>query len=397
MEIALTGSIGMRGMLEKWLALGLAWWLVGMLLVTDSKQYHQLLILLFWLPGLLALVFTPLVRRGWLQPMALVLLAFALWSGISALWMPAQFDARELKIFLYIFLAANAVIMLACLNLPLMRRTLALSGWLVGMLAWVSIIWFYGWEDKAWDRRLTGTGVADHTILAAQLFGAMGVILLYMRRSLPMVMQGFCWLFACAGVLGFLLLSQSKGPWVAAVFTLLVASLWQRSPQLLIALGISVLGGVTALVMWPELILQRGFSYRPELFTQALRLVAEQPLRGLGFTSEYSLLVPSSNKYYEHAHNIYLHIAVTLGLVGLGAWLILQGQTLLNAWQARASTEGRMLCALICFAGIALFTDGVGPWVKPREEWFCLWLPVFLSMGMVAQRLVWRDQAGREQ
>lgn len=76
---------------------------------------------------------------------------------------------------------------------------------------------------------------------------------------------------------------------------------------------------------------------------------------------------------------------MTLGLVGLACWLALQALALSAAWRLRERVEGRMLCALLCFAGIALFTDGIGPWVKPREEWFCLWLPIFLVMGLAAQ------------
>ena len=377
-------GIWTRAVLEKWLAAGLVWWLVGMLLMGSSKFYHQALIALFWLPGLLALLVHAEVRRQWLQPLALALLVLMIWSATSALWAP-QFETRELKIFFYIFLAANALIALAALEPALLRRSLALSGLAVGLLAWGSALWFYGWAGNAWGARLVGTGIVDHPILAAQLFGAMGVVLLYLRRELPATLQGAAWLFGCCGFVVFLALSQSKGPWLAALLTLLLAPLWHRSARLLLVSAGCAGGAVLAALVWPELLLQRGLSYRPELLVQALGLIEQRPLQGLGITADYLLRVPSSGRYFEHAHNIYLHIAVTLGLVGLAGWLALQALALSAAWRLREVTEGRMLCALLCFAGIALLTDGIGPWVKPREEWFCLWLPIFLVMGLAAQ------------
>lgn len=373
-----------RAVLGKWLAAGLLWWLVGMLLMGSSKFYHQVLIVLFWLPGLLALCVHGEVRGHWRQPLALVLLVLMVWSATSALWAP-EFESKELKIFFYVFLAANALIALAALDPALLRRSLALSGLAVGLLAWGSVIWFYGWAGNPWGARLVGTGIVDHPILAAQLFGAMGVVLLYLRRQLPATLQGAAWLVGCLGYVVFLALSQSKGPWLAALLTLLLAPLWHRRARLLFVSAGAASLVVLAALIWPELLLQRGLSYRPELFVQALGLIEQQPLQGLGLTADYLLRVPSTGRYLEHAHNVYLHIAVILGLVGLACWLTLQTLAFVAAWRLRKRVEGRMLCALLCFAGIALFTDGIGPWVKPREEWFCLWLPIFLVMGLAAE------------
>ena len=138
---------------------------------------------------------------------------------------------------------------------------------------------------------------------------------------------------------------------------------------------------------WPDILLQRGLSFRPDLFAQALLKIQAQPWLGIGFDSPYALEVPALGLSYEHAHNLYLHIAVLLGLVGLGGWLLLQGWAALWAWRARSSVQGRLCLTLLCFSAVALFTDGVGPWVKPREEWFCIWLPLFLCLaGAALQR-----------
>lgn len=371
--------------LDKWLALGVLWWLVGMLLVPTSKLYHQGVILLLWLPGLLALFVNPAVVRAWWQPMSAVLVLFALWSAVSVLWTGEAVAAKELKIFIYVLLAANALIALACLAPELLWRTLACAAISVGLLAWCSLVMFYGVHGRPLAARVVGTALVNHPILGAQLFSVMGILLLYLRRYLPLMLQGIAWWLALGGCVAFLLLSQSKGPWLAAFLVLLISPLW--SPyrwQWLLSLA--VVAGVGALLwLFPELVMQRGFSHRPELMAQALLKIEVSPWLGLGFGSSYSLPVEALQRSYEHAHNLYLHIAVIHGVIGLIAWLALLGLALWAAWRSRHSVQGRMLCTLLCFAMLALFTDGIGPWVKPREEWFCLWLPLFLCMAFTTQ------------
>lgn len=383
-DIALQDYVAKSRFLEKWLAVGLCWWLVSMLLVPTSKLYQQGVILLLWLPGVLALFFNRHVIRAWWQPMSALLVLFGLWSAVSITWAGVSVEPRELKIFFYVLLAANSLLVMACLAPDLFWRTLAFSALLVGLLAWVSLIMFYGIQERPFSGRAVGTALVNHPILGAQLFCAMGILLLYLRHYLPSSLQGGLWWFALLGYVAFLGFSQSKGPWVAALLVLLISPLWSGKRWHWL-LSLSCIAAV-ALLLWcfPELVLQRGFSYRPELMAQALLKIEANPWLGLGFGTPYQLPVEALQKSFEHAHNIYFHIAVLLGLPGLAGWLMLQGLALATAWRSRETKLGRMLCSLLSFAMLALFTDGVGPWVKPREEWFCLWLPLFLCMAWVA-------------
>lgn len=76
------------------------------------------------------------------------------------------------------------------------------------------------------------------------------------------------------------------------------------------------------------------------------------------------LFLPSSKLYHQ-------------GLIFL-FWLLVLLIVFCRAWSNRASTAGVALCSLLAFSVVALMTDGIGPWVKPREEWFTVWLPIFL-------------------
>lgn len=382
-----------HAVLTRWLELGLLWWLAGILLLPTSKLYQQGVIILFWLPGLLALLSNPQVRNAWRQPAALLLALFAIWSASSAAWSTVPLETGELKIFLHVALAANAVMALACLDRQRFWRDLALVALLVGLLAWASLLNFYGLQSHRWDDRAIATGLANHPILAGQVFGIMGIVLLFLRDQLPLRLRGSAWYLCLAGYLAFLLMTQSRGPWMAAGVTLLLAPLWVRGVRPLLLAGGVCLAVLVVAWLWPEVLLQRGFSYRPTLMAQALLKIEASPWLGLGFKSAY-LLEVQPGRAFEHAHNLYLHITILFGLVGLLGWLLLQGWALLWGWSARRSVQGRMCLALLCFAGVALFTDGIGPWVKLREEWFCLWLPLFLCMAGTALQRRDRTEGG---
>jgi len=376
-----------RDWLALWLVAGLLWWLLGMPLLPSSKHYHQGLMALFWLPGLIAFCLHAPLRRAWRQPVMLLLLVFAAWSASSWSWSPPGVAPGELKIFPYVLLAANATLALACLAPALFWRGLALAGLVAGFCAWLAVGYFYGWQDHGWRDRVVGTGLLNHPILAAQVFAALGVLMVGLRRHLPLpaaLRHVGCGLSA-GGYLAFLLMSQSKGPWLAAVITVLLTPLWWRDTRAGVGVALFSVAGLFALWMWPDFVLQRGLSFRPELSDLAWRQYLQHPLRGLGFATDYTLVI-NPTLAFEHAHNVYMHIAIRLGGVGLTLWAALQGLCLWSLWRARQTVEARALCALMCFACLAMLTDGVGPWVKPREEWFCSWLPLFVAMAWLTLR-----------
>ncbi|WP_263143325.1 O-antigen ligase family protein [Pseudomonas sp. RIT-PI-AD] len=387
-ELPIQGAASAAGRdwLALWLAAGLLWWLVGMPLLPSSKHYHQGLMALFWLPGVIALVRHASLRRAWRQPLAILLLLFTGWSALSWFWSPADIAGDETKIFPYVLLAANAVIALGCLAPALFWRTLALACLLNGLCAWVALGYFYGWQEHGWRDRVVGTGLLNHPILGAQVFTALAVLLAGLRRHLPAALRTWAWCLAGCGYLGFLVMCQSKGPWLAAAITVLLTPLWWRDTRAGVGVALFSALGLFAFWMWPDFMLQRGLSFRPELSDQAWLEFLRHPLQGIGFASGYVLKVGPDMIAFEHAHNVYLHIAIRLGAVGLALWLAMQLMAFWRTWRAHAEVEARALCALLCFAGLAMLTDGVGPWVKPREEWFCTWLPLFLVLAWLSIR-----------
>lgn len=370
-----------RAIFRLWLGIGLCWLLLGMQVLPSNKLYHQGLIAFSWLPGLLALLLVPQVRRSWDRALLALLVLFASWTVLSVFW---GGDAGRLKIILYVFLAANAWVALAYLDSRLLWRLVAMSCLLTGLLSWAALISFYGWQARPLAHRVVALGHLDHTILASQVIGALGVLLLFLRDYLPARMRTWVWLIACLGVVVFLLMSKSKGPLLAFLGALACACICRPSRHTLWLLCSGIL--VTALAVWlvPEIVLRGGLSYRPQLLQAGYQQFLSHPWLGLGVGADYLLPVAELKKSFEHAHNLYLHIAIQFGSIGFALWSTLQLAVFIRTLAWRDSANGLALCALYGFSVVALFTDGIGPWVKPREEWFVVWLPLFICLAMTA-------------
>ncbi len=369
--------------LTRWLAFGFAWLLLGMFLLPTSKLYQQGLIVFFWLPGLLALLTTPVVRQSWDGLLLFLFTLSGIWVGLSISW---GGEPDRLKELLYVCLAVNAVVALAALNPRLLWQVLMGCAVLGSVLAWLSLFYFYGWLGYPLGYRVVATGLLNQTILASHVMGVMGLALLFMRGWLPVRFQGWVWVLACVGYLCFMLMSRSKGPLLALLVCLALSGLWSTSRWAWLVGGIAVLTAALGAWLLPEQLLRGGLSFRPQLLEQAWDLWSLRPWQGIGVGADYQLPITEIGKSFDHAHNLYMHIAVQLGVVGVVFWLALQVTVAWRAWSMRSSVPGRTLCALCCFSVVALLTDGIGPWVKPREEWFTVWLPILLAFALFTLR-----------
>ena len=164
-----------------------------------------------------------------------------------------------------------------------------------------------------------------------------------------------------------LALSFSRGGWIGAAVALAVwASLsfplrrwWDRLSRPLHALLlIGALGGVAlgAYIIVESLgIGGRGLDVRTWIYETALHLFANHPLTGTGlFTFGAGLAGLNSLPPFEphsHAHNIILHVAAELGIVGLAALALTAWLALRAARRARGDRTAVM--GIAAFAGVA--------------------------------------------
>jgi len=192
-----------------------------------------------------------------------------------------------------------------------------MAGSLIVPLPVVLASWLFGWRDLNWPFR----------ILAIVI-------------SLAMV--------------GVLVVTQSRGAYLAlaAVLGLLALLRWRRGWLLLLAFVVAV--GIAVWLLGFSTVLDTlmysgtlsGIDGRLEVWSRALYMIQDFPFTGIGmglYGPVADLLYPfflAGPGVIPHAHNLFLQVAVDLGIPGLIAWLSILMLVVAVAW--RVYRRGRV-------------------------------------------------------
>jgi putative inorganic carbon (HCO3(-)) transporter len=173
-------------------------------------------------------------------------------------------------------------------------------------------------------------------------------------------------------LLGTLVLTQSRGAYLAAAASLLVLlSLhWPKAARVIVPLAVIVGLVGASLIGWDTVADQltageatSGLDQRVEIWSRSIYAIQDFPFTGLGlgtFERVVAILYPlflHPEGTVPHAHNLFLQVAVDLGLPGLIAYLALLGLTFASALSAHRSFRRKVdkalasLCAG-CIAGL---------------------------------------------
>lgn len=372
---------------QAWLGLGFAWFLAAIALAPSNKLYQQGLVLFLWLPTLLlAWSARHLFAQAWRRQRALWLSIVLLlaWSAATLVWSSTEEGSREVKRLLYILVFLMAFPLLAQRGEERSRVLLRVGGALLAVAALVSIIRFYSVLGYPLNTRLEGIGEISHPILGAYVIGAAIIWLLFDCPRNRGLQLGWLAALACLGA--FVALTQSRGALLSVALTVLLAPLWFRSRfSGALAMGVLVAGSVATYMAY-DLIMQRGSSYRPEIFQVSLQIIAEHPWTGLGLGAFYR--VEAAGLQFDHTHNMFTHVAVELGLPGMLLWIAVWLFTLGEIIRARSTPFGKVLLSLWVFSTLAMQFDAASLTGTPRAEWFISWLPVGLVMLLPGARRV---------
>ena len=222
--------------------------------------------------------------------------------------------------------------------------------------------------------RLQGLGSVQNSVVAGILYGAAllyGVVREWpAARSLP---ARLLILAAIAVLAAAVLLTHSRGPLLALAVTLAVglAMAGRDGRRLLLLLIAGAAAAVSATIGW-EALLERGFSYRIEIWEQAI----EQSMRtfwfGIGMSSRVHFTLPGG---FEAAspHNIFLSAFLTTGAVGL-TLLVLMLAVLAREGLACLRRDGDPLpAALLLYVVVYGLVDRQLDLGNLSPEYFTVW------------------------
>lgn len=364
-----------------WLSLGLVWFLAGLAWIPTTKPYRQGLVLFLWLPTIICLFSQWQILRSIFmssKSVLIPLMLFLLWAMVSMLWSPQEGHVSGFRRILYISLFICAIFFLSYTpgNWRLAKLITA-SAYGLAVAALVSILLQYVFQGHALSTRLSGIGNLEHPILGGYVIGLM---LLWLSTNLPRRWPAKTVAFIAMSVMFlFVLLTQSRGLWVALIGAVVCYSILKRNRHQWALVAGLLLIVILGYWLFGSYITARGTSFRPEIFIASLKMILESPWLGLGFGANYDVTV--GRDIFSHSHNLFAHVAIELGLPGLALWLTIWIYSLRTAWRYHDTVEGAALLKLLIFCSIALLFDGGSLLKTPRPEWFLSWLPVALTIG----------------
>ena len=355
---------------------GVVWFMVAIAFAPTNKLYQQGLVLFIWVPTLIvAWSARPILGQLWQaqRGLCLGLLGLAAWAVFSLTWSGKPLsEAKELA---YITLFVLSFPILANGRPEYSVRLMQWGGLGLALSALVAMVRFYFVQHHGWAARLDGLGELSHPILGAYAMGIAGIWMLHWApkaRGMQVL-----WLLAL-GLLGlFVVMTKSRGAGLALLLTILAMPIWRRD-RLTVSIAVTALVAAGA-VFWlmAPLLLSRGSSYRPEIFMGSLQMIAQHPWTGLGLGTKFG--VTAVGITFDHSHNLFTSVAISLGLPGLFFWCLAWFSVLVYGWRARTTLLGQGVLGMWVFSTLAMQFDAASLLGTPRAEWFITWLPIAVA------------------
>ena len=326
-------------------------------------------------------------RRGTLSlcdPGLVLSLAMMVWFGLTLVWGIDQTPKRVAKFVFSIpvnfsFLAVGWVFFTTAEERFLTRLYRVIP--IVAVVnAVISIVIFFA---NGAGGRLHGWAETRHPILGADVMCVALVFCLHGWYSEPDRRWRTACLLAGLTCAGFVLLTGSRGPFLAMVAAVVCYLIQVRPRAVVVLAAVAGILAVGVAVWVPEVVafattnLDRD-SYRLMIWNETLDLVRLRPWLGYGAANVHEFVEPS----ITFPHSIYMSSLYYAGSIGLGLVLGFFGFFGWRAWFVEDRELRAFLVALMLVPAVAGLTD-IGQFIKsPSEVWYILWLPVVTVLGL---------------
>ena len=350
--------------------------LTGLLWIGDHGHYSKLFYWFLLLPTLLRLVVLP---RSFAQMfgsrIVIAYLVFAVYMSVSIFWSSPEDSVLSLiKHPLFALLLFFSVFELAQRRFDLLRLVIKWAAICATVAALITIARYLG---EGANSRLAGYGAFYNPLLISHVFGffvALWFGIYFMENELfqPLPLFG---ILICGALL---FATGSRTPLVAMVAAVTWLAALSANRKAAVVLGTMFLFGIAVLSLSPEVVTQRGFSYRTEIWANALRQIKEMVWFGHGHGSPLSIQLDSVPYPFSEPHNLSLQVLYDGGVVGLVLWLAIYAVALERSWRLRSDKWVLVCSATVVYGMAAGFTEGGAIFSRPEEHWFLLWIPLAL-------------------
>jgi len=348
-------------------------------IIESRSGYHTQLYLLTSLPALIISIIQPKLVINALQSttfkLSCLLCAFAL---ISTLWNKSEVvDFREIRYIINIILFSLAITYIHHYRQGVLEKLVffAAAVWAgVGLLELYTV---YYQQGRPLSSRIVGSGSLSNPLLSSHVYGAFATFIAshYLINNIQLRSK-LLYLVIFLSLMIFIVQTHSRTPLLALFAVCACLLLKHRNKQVAYAvLFLLALLAIYATFNYSFLI-ERGLSYRPDIWLAAFKDIQSAPIIGHGIGTEMFFFIPSLNTTFSDSHNVHISLIYQLGITGIIIWLTLIAYLfrlyLKNTHNSLISTGFPMLI----YGVTAGMTEGGSFFSRPKEVWFLTWLPI---------------------
>ena len=372
------------GFFEKALFLGVFLVLAGMVLLPSSSRYHTLYYLLVLAPTVFMLLLKPKLVAINFSAIFFFFILFLSWATLSIFWS----DSDENILFpltrsLYTFCLFMAFAVVMRESRDVFLKILIVAGFVITV---VSFYYFLGFlKGYRSGQRFIGGGALSNPLLSSHLFGFFTVIftvLVFLSQSWQ---PRLLYLLFALTLFVFVVATGSRTPLAALVAAFVWVVVVQRNRKAISMLGCLMVALLGVLLFYPEAILSRGLSFRPDLWGMTIDKIIERPFLGYGIDADAGFYLGARDTLYREPHNMHLSVFYFAGVVGFLLWCCMHIYALWSCWKEKNNKMYLIGGTLLVYGAAAGMFEG--GWLLPRinEHWFITWIPLAFISALLAR------------
>lgn len=351
-------------------ALFFALFCIAFYLPLSSKATNNIFYAGLALPSLLWVLYRPVASVQLVKPFAWLFILLGLLVALDAS------DAAGLKKALYLSLFFVSCLLLNGLRCNVLKVVTLFALVSLGVFFAVIVDWLLIWNQSAvWVRYDRFLGETVNPVYFSMLI-SFALIFLWVFHISDWLEQRsrWQWLFGLFALSLVVLLCssifQSRSTLLGYAAFFAGYLLYKR--MLLVGMALLVLlVGLTFLLGFDQLLLQRGFSYRLDIWQAAWTRLNSECGLWLGCGADGHLLLGS----FHHAHSGYVSMLYRNGLVGALLFAVFAGVFL---WKSARARSPWLLLALLGWGSLLTTSNGV--LTTPQPLWVYFWLPTFMAI-----------------
>ncbi|HKM37772.1 MAG TPA: O-antigen ligase family protein [Thiopseudomonas sp.] len=388
-------KIFLKNWLEKPLAFGVFFIMAGLPILQSVSHYHTFFYILILLPIILYSATYPKSINKNLSNITKIFIVFSIWSSLSILWSDSNASILDpIKRSIYIlslFIAFSIITNIKKENLLLIFIISGLTVTTVSIYSLYLFISNYSLELIAsypLNPRLIGAGALSNPLLSSHIFGFFAVLFLVLSTTASKAETKTKGIYL---ILGFILIvitiaTGSRTSLVALITTSIWIAFTLKSKRSILIITATAIIVIVIYLLYPEAILNRGLSHRPELWSIAINKILSQPMIGYGFDSNSGFYIAAVDTTFREPHNIHLSILYFTGIIGFSLWCIMHAYALWVCWKNKADTLFIVASALLVYGIAAGMTEGGGLLPRPKEHWFITWIPLAFVSALLTHK-----------